>query len=124
MDLISVASVTGLCIVSAACAWAVLSPPPRALRMPLFTLLAAVLAGQASALASTLPPHTPFGRAWALCGCAWWSVAGVPWLWLVATLMPREARSRLPSPGLTLAIGALAIAPWIFGLFGRAAVIA
>jgi PAS domain S-box-containing protein len=117
MDPLFLASFAGFCIVGATCAWAVLTPPPRAWRVPVFALLAAALACQASTIASTLPADPLRSKAWALCGCALWSSSAVLWIWLASSLAQGQPRIRALFPGVGLAIALVAVVPWMLGLF-------
>jgi PAS domain S-box-containing protein len=120
MDPLFLASFAGFCIVGATSVWALLMPPARAWRLPVFGLLAAILACQLSTVAATLPADPLRSKAWALCGCALWSSSAVLWLWLASSLAQSRPRVRGLFPGLGLAIALVAVVPWMLGLFDRA----
>jgi PAS domain S-box-containing protein len=120
MDPLLLASFAGFCIVGATAAWTLLAPPPRAWRVPVFSLLAAALACQLSTIAATLPADPLRSKAWALFGCALWSSSGVLWIWLASSLAQSQPRIRELFPGLGLALALVAIVPWMLGLFNIA----
>ncbi len=124
MDPLFLASFAGFCIVGATGVWTLLTPPPRAWRTPVFTLLGAALACQLSTIASTLPADPLRAKAWALCGCALWSSSAVLWMWLASSLAQSQPRIRELFPGLGLALALVAIVPWMLGLFDIAAKVA